>query len=391
MKRKFLIAGAALLLTVMLFCMLWRQFDLSVRLSAWNALHTVLDSESLQVQLELDTGQWTAAGTAFKCQLDGEDLLGLTLEGQTIYYWDGSLYLSSGRGYDLSGHLPEELEDWEKWLPILLFSDVRQTGPEEISLQISEAQRKLLSNFLPEWEKQLGILKDITLLIRSDQGSVQELQIMGAFGKLRASVLPDPVPPMDPGLFMEMKAHREIPLEQILPLIRGCVSLAECIQVGAEAELELSCGMLPIRDRAELYRTEGKLILVRDEKAFPLKLSLPEENAGLFLGLAYLMLRDGESCPTDAGTEYRLTLPAQQVEALFEQILPEASWLGIAFEESEAAVRVSGDTIGQIRLSCGGHIPILLARIPIGFSMELTLMEQPVTLPDSVLQILSRG
>lgn len=383
-----------LVIVGILFCTGWKALGMTERLNSLELLRSLVEEESLLLQAELEAGDIHISCDFFRQELEGEALLGLTTMGHTFYFWKDCLYLDNGRGYDLEELLPDALDGWQKYLPALLLTEITYTKTDSgVSAQfrITERQARNLAKWIPEGAEWADALREATLSIISDAEGIREVVLSGGFGVLRGVVLREEPPKADTALLMEMKAGGAIPVHRILPLVRGCLALMQYDTVGAEADLELSCGLLPIRDRAELYYTKGALLLVRGGKGFRLKLSGEESGAALFPAIGYLMLRDGEYLPQEDGLEVRLTIPADQVKALFDQLLPEAAGLGLQFEKAEAVLRTEGDRLIALCLDCKGDMPFLITRIPIGFSMDLTFPEHPVTLPDAAREALSRG
>ena len=365
----------------------WNALGLDARLDAMGLVRSLLEQDRFVMNVELEAGEFLAEGSIFRDQLDGDDLFGLTFDGRTVYYWEESLYLDNGRGYDA-----EELltEDWKEYLPFLMLTQITYSETESTETAEFRITEELLSR-IPREMAWAEALEGLTLRLTGETGGVQEVVLSGKFGTLRGVMQEQAPPKPDTAVLMEMKAGRETPIRQVLPLVRSCIVLGQYETVGTWADLELSCGLLPIRDRADLYYTDGKLILVRGGKGFRLNLPVEEAGGALFPALGYLMLRDGEYIPTENGLEFRLTIPADSVKELFDQVLPEAAGLGLEFEEAQITLTCENDRLTNSSLRCEGKLPFLITRIPIGFSMDLTFQEAPVTLPEAALEALSRG
>lgn len=368
-------------------CLGWNALGMEARVGSLGLIRSLREQERFVMNVDLEAGEIRASGTVFRDQLDGDDLFGLTVDGRTVYYWDECLYLDNGRGYDAEELLPQ---DFEEFLPLLALTEVtysKTDSAETAEYRITEA---LLAR-IPREMAWAQALEGISLQLSGNAEGVQEVVLSGPFGTLRGVMQEQTPPKPDTAVLMEMKAGREIPIRQVLPLVRGCLALGQYDTVGTWVDLELSCGLLPIRDRAELYHWDGKLILVRGGRGFLLNLPLEEAGAALFPALGYLMLRDGEYIPLDNGLEVQLTVPADSVKELFDQVLPEAAGLGLEFEEAEILLACENDRLTRSSLRCEGKLPFLITRIPIGFSMDLTFREDPVTMPKEAWDALSRG
>ena len=299
-----------------------------------------------------------------------------TLGDIHVYFHDDAIYLDNGRGYDLSEFLERLPDDPEDMLWILLFADC--TWENDIPcFEITASTLDRMERLRPEIRSYRALLTGCTLRVSQDlQIKIPELASVTVRSGTGAV---DPIPT---DLLMVMKAESAEPVSNILPLVYASLALADASAFGADAELTLECGPLPIQDSAQLYVTPEGLWLQRSGSSFAIGIEGIIQNKQAFLGAGYLLCRNGSVTQNTNGDYiYSLVLDTDAVSSFFSQALPEAAGLGIEFQQAQCAITVSDHRLSRIKLSCNGEMPFLITRLPISFSVDLVPMVGTITLP----------
>lgn len=382
-KKRGLMGLMLLLILLISGCCI--AYEIPGRMAAVHLLSGLWREDSLALRVEGQIMDVPVQADFFRNRLYGDDYYGIQSGGIQLYYQDEGLYFNNGRGYDLSALIPDGAEDWEIWLGLLFLADFEgmTTGESELyRFSVNDSVLDLAVRLAPELEFLRNTLQGLTLTVTEHAGAFQSAVLSGSFGQLRMTLGEKMRIPTE--VLMVMKAENTTDVQEILPLILGCIALARQDTVGAEAQLRLECGPLPVAEQVQLYSSKGRLWLLRGGRALELNLGLPEDPAALFSGLGLVMVRDGMIRMEDDGRSYTLTIPPRQVKALFDQLLPEASGMKLEFEDAECSLQVQQGQIRSMALRCAGNMPFLITKIPIAFSMDLTLMEGSPVLPDQI-------
>lgn len=371
MRRKWIWILVVLVVGLAGICI---AYSVPARLRAMGQLREWFRRDTFSASVDGSVGDASFQALVFRERIGGEDYYGLKLGELAVYYHEDGLYFDNGRGYDLSGLIPDEMEDWEQWLWVLLLAEFEQ-------LPVGDST---VCRFrIPEARLPSGKLSVPELTLTEDGSGLVSVELQFAGGSVRA--VPTEQESIPTEVLMVMMAENTTDVEEILPLIRGCMALGQQDAVGAEVHLKLECGPLPISDAAQLYCSGGRLWFLRSGKALELK--LPDvDGQELFAGLGLLLCRDSSISHENGQTVYTLTIPPDQVKKLFDQCLPEAAGLTLSFQEAVCRIWAEEDRITRAELSCEGTMPFLITSLPIRFSMEVRIMEGSPALPPELAE-----
>lgn len=348
-------------------------FQIPKRVRSILEVRDYLASEDFSIQIGNENGDIAVALS--RREIMGEDYFSAMVGDIRIYYHDQSVYLDNGRGYDLEALLPELPDETNGLLWLLMLTDIQWVG-DVTTFTVTAQNLELVEQFVPEiapflMGASLRLEEGLQLVI-PEVCQVEVSRVAGSEVTIPTQIL------------MEMKADTAHPVFQILPLLRACLDMAEAAVFGAEAEISLECGPLPIHDNAQLYGTSDGLWLRRSGSSFAIGLDGIVQNRQAFLGLGYILCRDALITQEKDESIYRLDLDANAVSGFFSRVLPEASGLGIRFADAQCIIHVSKDQFSRISLRCSGEMPFLVLQLPIAFSVDLIPMEGTITLPQDL-------
>ncbi len=158
------------------------------------------------------------------------------------------------------------------------------------------------------------------------------------------------------------------PLNAILPAVEQLDHLT------ADANFGVACGILNLTESAQVTLENGTVTLSRSGVEY--KLSLPlTELSPVLAGLA--VLKHGEFRQSGAETSFRFDLPPEEAAEVCAQLVPQLSELGVTFDTATAEIAILSERLQTITLSAAGNIPFVITEIPIAFTAEFHITNNP--------------
>lgn len=431
-KRKPMWKGAAIIgmIAVVLAAAVFGgyRFVVSQRLEGFRLLTDFASRDRAELQVSLEG---TLADTPlelsfplFRNKSGDAVFYGTQVEGTKLYLCGNAVYLESGQGFSLAGELPE----WEKTLEQvgLLFSagSVRREKQETQTLYRAEANleqaRSILGLIAPDVAEKMSVIDSLAITLTARQEALLELLLEAAGGKnqltLRLTVLEAGTLDTDiPQAVLDAREHSgEMPVlrwnPDMIPLLRGGVSLARCKQLSGSLDVNVEMSVLSMAEtltveydltavppvgcirKGELavyfsgnkLCTAGGTVLTEIQEA--------EMNYGRMLLLAVPLLLEGKVDCIRQGDKgiYTMVLTPEELEELGRSAGIQVGGESLTLTQGVLEVRVYDNWLESLRFTCGGTMPVLMIDVPV--SMELTLRpdreEREIAIPDAVREAL---
>ncbi len=343
----------------------WLRIPDSVRargllLDAWGR-------EALTAEVTLTTPDGTAIeGLVFWCTLSGQRYGGLRIGDAALYYHNGVVYAENGRGYDLT-NLRNRLALPPEAAELLLLAGFRRQGDGYL-LTLEDWRRELLEEKLPD-ALSPALLDDLALELDAPQGQLSALTLHLNGYVLHLALADGQEASIPPQVVMAMTGPQQ-PLEVLLPLWNAGQALARAGSGCAALDLTVDCGLFPLQDTAALEWDSAGLVLTRGSQRQAVESPDPTE---LLLGLAWALATEGtlDVPSSDSGT-YGLKIPAEVLNQMLTQILPELDGIPLSLKEGLLSVRVAHNALESVTLTCSGEIHFLVAAIPLELELALT-------------------
>ena len=161
--------------------------------------------------------------------------------------------------------------------------------------------------------------------------------------------------------------------------IRNCGALLTSHVSNASIAVKADAGLLSLNDQYSYYRqkTEGTDIHCVSSRLFTVYFtdSMACTASGTELGSAETTLMDTAKLITAArelcldgsftcekigsGRVYTLALPAENVEDLMKQVLPDLAALQVGYEDCTLTVTLRDDALYSLELNCGGTLKVV--------------------------------
>lgn len=339
------------------------------------------------------SGSVTVTGTEFSmeaefywCDLADERYVCVNAQGLELYCHDEVVYFDNGRGYDLSAlfePLVSKLEDFSPYVLLLAGFHQEQADGEMIyTLTLDEEKLRLLERFAPEAASGLSGYEGSVLTLSAVGGELTGLELFMGDLTIHASMDSSIRNTIPPEVMIQISGGDVHDPGEVLPLLLACQEAAGENPFGADVQLQVACGPLPISDTAQVYATENALYFTRGGTTTELPLSGTDE---LFLGLAWTFCRDGSVVTSpDGAVTYSASVDAAYLDELFRAVLPELEGLGISFGDGSLTLTVENSRLSQMGLTCSGEMPFLVTTIPVDVSLALNRMAGEVSLPEGI-------
>lgn len=307
-------------------------------------------------QIKSDSEQWSLDAYSFWTEYENERILGLTMEGITVYLGGKNLYLDTGKAYALP-EMPE-LKDSIKRLALgmLLYGRVTRNGD---TYHISMKSRELT------------LSATVDAAIRT----VSVEAVLPDHTRIQATLTskeptPHPIPELV-ALAME-RAQSDEPMPLTEPLEVLLPAVAHLMPLSGDLSLGISCGILELSETVQLTVNGSSAALTRNGKS--MDLALPVRISDLPpAAIAAMLLRDGEFTKTQDCALFTINLPAEDATALLRALIPQAEELGIGLGDSVLAVCIAEERVTSLSIQASGSVPFLFTEIPVEFSAELTV------------------
>jgi len=310
----------------------------------------------------------------------------LESSGVQVYFCDGAIYLENGKGYDFSDTveqinqliqspwklypLVKTSREGSSWTAVLEQPDLTVTmeqGQSGIGMAWVEWD-EMKVQILPQPDREvLAVPEAVDTAIAA--GKIRDGEDMtGALLRLLAA-------------WTGLSSRETIAMELALSADCGPLALADTLQICTDRETGI--GYVE-KDGRGLYFTPDKVctaegrILTQSESSV--------ESARL-LGVAYLLLLNGDfRCQGDV---YSLKLDQGGMEGFAYTIAPAAEGLNIQFKSGEIMLKLEGNNLESLSVSCTGAMDLLLTEVSVSIGAELTLGEtEGFTIPQPVLDAL---
>lgn len=318
------------------------------------------DDADLSMTLRVETidQQFSLSADPFWTEYADRPLFGLSAKGVTLYTEGRNLYFDTGKAYALPELSGLRATGRRLALGLLLHGRVTRSGDIYHISMTSE-----------DLELHVDITADRTI------NSIDILANLPDKTQVNASITSMPtvthtVPREIADAIVQARLEKPMaltePLDVLLP------ALEDLLPLQGELTLGVECGILDLSETVDFSMDAHATSLERSDGI--VTIDLPEEISGSDPALlALLLLRNGSFLPEGDGARFEIILSAEATNQLCAALVPQIEELGIGFNESHAAVTVSGGKLSEIKLTADGEVPFLFTTIPVAFQAELTV------------------
>lgn len=343
--------------------------NLPGKLHLVHCLEQSISQERLEGTFTFSLQDQAFSGSYYVDTVGTEPYLCLELMGQEVYVHQSVLSFPNGRGYDLSEYLPSFTE----WQAAAIALTQCSSAPSETgtihTLTLNRLGQKIIHSRLS-----LDVSQGSLMLTERD-GTIQEATVqLGDWGTFHITWEPSEQS-IPTETLMAIQGQSPLDLQVLQPLFQAGSALFQQSDWQAQAEMEVTCGPLPIRDEGTLFVQGDKLWFQRGDTLTQIAIPSMEDPEVLLAGMALFLCQDGEMEQSADGTVYTLTLDAADLLGMLEAMVPELHGLDLTLEPGVLRLELEEGSIRQVSLNVQGQIPFLLASLPLTF--QLTVTPQP--------------
>ena len=443
---KVLAIAAAVILVLAILC----GGKLFSALQAWRILRNYTGQEELAMEISVSAtlggADLDTEAVLCRTELDGEAVSVITLDGVSVYYSDGTLYLENGTSYGLSSLVPDYGRLLDLAEDLFRTTDLTRSTDDDVTTWALTAEgddaADLLEILLPAAEDAVSTSQTIRVELEAEDGELTALRFRAdgtladaaqtAFSvRAEAAALED-VPDADiPAAVEDAIADADsgdaddeegddagaadagvtaAVTSDLLNLVSAWSSLYGQEVIAADMTLSADLGPLQVSQTLAYYETEAEGTTIRSVQKNRLQLYFTEDtvcdadgdsleladaqlaDSAALLDLVYALCLNGDfSCEGEADSRvYTITLDEDGMQAVILAIAPDAADLDITFSEGSAAVTVEDGALTDISIRVDGTISILLAETDIAAAAEIVFREDDgFAVPDAVLEALT--
>ncbi len=398
-------------------------------LEAYRLLSAYGKQDPMTMELEIDGGlngqsvQTTASLSRTK--QEGTTVTALTLQGVSLYYANGNLYLENGRAYGVSDLFPDyaALIDRAAELYRLVRVDTTQSGGQKtyrVTAKEGKAQ-ELMSLLLPEGGAEALGTRSLEAALTAVDGTLTELTFsMGSAGSkglyldARAKLNTGAQAPEIPEAVTQAIAGGAAPegklTQEVFDLLEAWSTMNSREQQSANVTLSVNCGPVVVNDTLDYdsLRVDGQSIGAVKKGSVTLYFSGDRfcdasghtvsagskslMDASKLMDLVYELVLNGtvSSQTSGKGQIYTLSLDEAGMTSLVQTIAPDIQGQDVQFTQGSIELTLQDGVLKNIRISCAGSVHIVLADADVSLSCQIAAVEREVSFPQPVLDALKQ-
>ena len=380
------------------------------------AMHVTVDASygKLAVQADAAVTRTKVDGTAVTC---------IDRDGATLYYADGTIYLSNGRAYPIADAYPDysALLDKTAELCRSLTIDKSVDGKEKVYTLTAEGDdaAALLRLLASDEIADAAALYSLRVELVAESGELMELRFytegagdlsVDASAVFRSSaaapVIPDDVTDAMSSSSTEVSGTLT---DDTLRLLQALSALHEQDTLSADIALSADCGPIVLSDTLQYDRHDydGQSIscirkntlafyfsdgTICDESGSKLDSADLVDSAQL-IELCYELLANGTAActETDGGWSYTLTLEEDGMSDLAAAIAPGIKEQDVSFTSGRIEALVTADgALRSVSVSCSGALHLILTDAPATVSAVITPTTREFTFAQPALNALKQ-
>ena len=404
-------------------------------IAPYRALNELNQQAELTMDLTVDgsldqTGFHTDAEISRRTT-GGHRITCVTMDGASLYYSEDRVLLENGNAYKLGGDLPDFSSLLGQIVPLYQELDITehsQDGTKFYSVTASgDTAKQLVALLAPEIGDQISQTQQLTISVELS-GSKANKVTLEAAGNLsgdsktpfdltavltprdRSVSFPVPQAVLDT---LDQKADQDAPeiTQDLFTLAAGWAELRSRDPMTARVNLSADCGPVVVNSSLSLaaQNVNGQRIQSVSKNGLRLyftdKAIVNENGVGVtaqesaladtakLLDLAYSVCLNGQfsKAESDGTTAYIVSLDQDAMAELLDIIAPEAKKLDISLSTGTLTLRMSGDTITGLDVTCSGSAKVVLATVSVSLSGAVTFtQEEAPQVPDAVTSVLLR-
>lgn len=359
----------------------------------------------------------------------GHKITCVSVDGTALYYSEDRVLLENGNAYKLGGDLPNFSSLLGQIVPLyqdLEVTEHSQDGVKTYSVTASgETEGKLLALLAPEIGDHISQTQQLTVSVELSGTKAQKvtMEASGALtddGKtpfeLTAVLTPRersvsfPVPQAVLDTLDQSADPDAVEITQdLFSLAVGWAELRSRDPMSARVSLSADCGPVVVSSSLGLtaQNVNGQRIQSVSKNGLRLyftdKAVVNENGVGVtsqesaltdtskLLDLAYTVCLNGQfsKAESEGSTAYIVSLDEEAMTELLGIIAPEAEKLDISMTTGTLTLRMSGDIITGIDVTCSGSAKVVLATVQVSLSGAVTFTQEEVPdVPDAVASAL---
>ena len=426
-KRRWLPALITVLVLLAAAAVFFFRSDVKKDLEAYRLVEARMKQDPLAMDVTVDASYGKLAVQAdaavTRTKVDGTTVTCIDRDGATLYYADGTIYLSNGRAYPIADAYPDysALLDKTAELCRSLTIDKSVDGKEKVYTLTAEGDdaAALLRLLASDEIADAAALYSLRVELVAESGELMELRFytegagdlsVDASAVFRSSaaapVIPDDVTDAMSSSSTEVSGTLT---DDTLRLLQALSALYEQDTLSAEIALSADCGPIVLSDTLQYDRHDynGQRIacirkntlsyyfsngVISDADGNKLDSAELVDSAQL-IELCYELLANGTAActGTDGGWSYTLTLEENGMSDLAAAIAPGIKEQDVSFTSGRIEALVTADgALRSVSVSCSGALHLILTDAPATVSAVITPTTREFTFAQPALNALKQ-
>lgn len=398
-KKRFILICVAVLAVLLIAALVLQSGWLQSGFAGYRILKNFISTETdiiSDIRIQTGDDELNLSSTARQISQDGNMIICADQYGVGLYISNGTLYLENGRAF----RLVSEQIDQKNLLRLALNAvrkgrvvkqvegDIIRYSTEISSDAVEEIMALLLSKEVDaifrgdalrgELDIQNGSLSEIRLVGEGMTGSGENIRFDASFKTAPLSERPKvPQPVLD--AIQSGDAETLILTDDALVLFTAWIKNDRADSVDAVIDVRADCGVISLDENYSYFRqkVEGRDIHCISSRLFRVyftkdasctsdgePISTAEmrlvDAAQLIPIIREFFLRGSYSCEElGSGKLYSITVKADEISELMEQVIPELNTLNISYEDCTISVSVRNGNLYSLELECGGSVKIV--------------------------------
>ena len=426
-KRRWLPALITVLVLLAAAAVFFFRSDVKKDLEAYRLVEARMKQDPLAMDVTVDASYGKLAVQAdaavTRTKVDGTTVTCIDRDGATLYYADGTIYLSNGRAYPIADAYPDysALLDKTAELCRSLTIDKSVDGKEKVYTLTAEGDdaAALLRLLASDEIADAAALYSLRVELVAESGELMELRFytegagdlsVDASAVFRSSaaapVIPDDVTDAMSSSSTEVSGTLT---DDTLRLLQALSALHEQDTLSADIALSADCGPIVLSDTLQYDRHDydGQRIacirkntlsyyfsdgVISDADGNKLDSADLVDSAQL-IELCYELLANGTAActETDGGWSYTLTLEEDGMSDLAAAIAPGIKEQDVSFTSGRIEALVTADgALRSVSVSCNGVLHLILTDAPATVSAVITPTTREFTFAQPALNALKQ-
>ena len=426
-KRRWLPALITVLVLLAAAAVFFFRSDVKKDLEAYRLVEARMKQDPLAMDVTVDASYGKLAVQAdaavTRTKVDGTTVTCIDRDGATLYYADGTIYLSNGRAYPIADAYPDYsgLLDKTAELCRSLTIDKSVDGKEKVYTLTAEGDdaAALLRLLVSDEIVDAAALYSLRVELVAESGELMELRFytecagdlsVDASAVFRSSaaapVIPDDVTDAMSSSSTEVSGTLT---DDSLRLLQALSALHEQDTLSADIALSADCGPIVLSDTLQYDRHDynGQRIacirkntlsyyfsdgVISDADGNKLDSADLVDSAQL-IELCYELLANGTAActETDGGWSYTLTLEEDGMSDLAAAIAPGIKEQDVSFTSGRIEALVTADgALRSVSVSCSGALHLILTDAPATVSAVITPTTREFTFAQPALNALKQ-